>query len=104
MTVKRYRMHPSRLLSRREILTTSGLGFGGLALAYLLHADRSGAAEHPGSSEQHPALDLRPKAPHFPARARAIIQLMQNGSPSQMDLFDPKPELQKRDGQPIAAS
>ncbi|MBM3775317.1 MAG: DUF1501 domain-containing protein, partial [Acidobacteria bacterium] len=42
---------------------------------------------------------LRPQPGHFPERAKAVIQLVQNGGPSQVDLFDPKPELQKRDGQ-----
>jgi hypothetical protein len=37
----------------------------------------------------------------FPAQAKAMIQLFQNGGPSQMELFDPKPELTKRNGQPI---
>ena len=40
-----------------------------------------------------------PRPGHFPARARSVILLMQIGGPSQVDLFDPKPELQKRDGQ-----
>ncbi len=82
--------------SRRDFLQTSGLGFGSLAFSYLLQADllRSAAVTSP-----HRSLDLHPKAPHFAPRARAVIQLMQNGGPSQMDLFDPKPELQKRDGQ-----
>src|SRR5262249_9653957 len=52
----------------------------------------------------HPGMSLRPKTGHFPARARAVIQFMQNGGPSQMDLFDPKPELQKRNGKPIPTS
>jgi hypothetical protein len=83
--------------TRRQLLQISGLGFGSLALAYLLHGEGLLAAE--------PApTDLRPRAGHFPAQARAVIQLMQNGGPSQMDLFDPKPELQKRSGQPIPES
>jgi hypothetical protein len=49
-------------------------------------------------------MDLRAAAPHFAPRARAVIQLMQNGGPSQMDLFDPKPELTKRNGQTIPVS
>src|SRR5262249_15016477 len=97
-------MHPWRLFTRRGILTTSGLGFGGLALTYLLHANRTGAAEHPTPAQKQPALDLRPRAPHFPGRARAIIQLVQNGGPSQMDLLDPRPELQKRDGKSFTAT
>jgi hypothetical protein len=88
------RTHP---LSRRDLLRQTGLGFGSLALAGLLDADRARAAAALG--EERAGLNLRPKEPHFKPRARAVIQLMQNGGPSQMDLFDPKPELQKRHGQ-----
>jgi hypothetical protein len=42
---------------------------------------------------------LRPRAGHFTPQAKAVILLFQNGGPSQMDLFDPKPELARRDGQ-----
>jgi hypothetical protein len=77
----------SDLICRRELLRRSGLGFGGLALSALLDAE-----------EARPAADLGPKPGHFPARARAVIMLVQNGGPSQMDLFDPKPELAKRAG------
>src|SRR4051812_28651049 len=78
------------LLFRRELLNASGLGFGALALTCLLN----------GESPAPLAIDLTPKPPHFPPKIRSIIQLVQNGGPSQMDLFDPKPELTKRDGQP----
>ena len=82
-------MHPS-VFSRREMLSRSGLGFGSLALGWLL--GREGRAYSPG---QRSAQGIR----HFQPQAKAIIQLMHNGGPSQMDLFDPKPELQKRGGQ-----
>lgn len=42
---------------------------------------------------------LTPRASHFPGRARSVIQLFMNGGPSQMDLLDPKPELNRRHGQ-----
>lgn len=71
-------------LSRRRFLAGLGGGFGSLALGGILSEEASAAL---------PAL-------HRPARARAIIQLFQNGGPSQMDLFDPKPELTRRNGQP----
>jgi len=74
------------LLTRRQMLRASGLGFGSLALTYLLHADEG------------PSPARRGGVPHFAARAKAIIMLVQNGGPSQMDLFDPKPELTKRTG------
>jgi hypothetical protein len=79
------------------MLRLSGLGFGSLALSYLLHAE--GVAGEGAPAGGAIPNDLRPRAGHFPARARAVIQLMQHGGPSQMDLFDPKPELQKRGGQ-----
>ena len=41
-----------------------------------------------------------PKKPHFPTKAKAVICLFQHGGPSQMDLFDPKPELTKQHGKP----
>jgi hypothetical protein len=86
----------SRLSPRRELLRLSGLGFGSLAAAYLLHSEGYTASATSGPPA---GVDLRPKPTHFPPSARAIIQLMQNGGPAQMDLFDPKPELNKRSGQ-----
>ena len=87
-------------LSRRQILESSCLGFGSIVLADLL-------GSHPLSAEgklpqEIPIYkDLKPRKPHFQPQAKAVIQLVQNGGPSQMDLFDPKPELAKRAGQPL---
>ncbi len=50
------------------------------------------------------SYDLRPKPLHHPATATSVIQLFMNGGPSQMDLFDPKPELAKLDGKPYPGS
>ena len=86
-------------LSRRDFLQQSSLGFGVLALAHLLKTDGLLASQGSSHSSSRSPTDLRPKSPHFPARAKSVIMLLQNGGPSQMDLFDPKPELQKRDGQ-----
>lgn len=84
-------------ISRRKLLERSGLGFGSVALAHLLHGDGLlGAA-----SRTDPIVSLAARPGHFKPRARAVIQLVQNGGPSQMDLFDPKAELQKRHGQPF---
>jgi hypothetical protein len=85
------------------MLQASGLGFGGLALTYLMHQEGLAAASHDGAPEGVPQ-NLRTRPGHFPAQARAMVHFMQNGGPSQMDLFDPKPELQKRGGQPIPRS
>ena len=71
------------------MLEQSGLGFGSLALGCLMRSEGLLAAEGSG---------LRPTKGHFASRAKSVIQLVQNGGPSQMDLFDPKPELQRLDG------
>jgi len=84
--------------SRRDFLQMTSLGMGGLALAHLLHADGLLAAGRDHAAGPGGA-DLRPRPGHFPAQAKSMILLFQTGGPSQMDLFDPKPELQKRSGQ-----
>src|SRR3990172_4097881 len=84
------------LLSRREMLEMTGLGFGAVALGGLLASQGLLAAESSGDER---AFDLRARPAHFSPRAKSIIMLMQNGGPSQMELFDPKPELNKRAGQ-----
>jgi hypothetical protein len=81
-------------LSRRRLLEQTCLGFGSVVLADFLKADTK------PSSDVKIYNDLAARSTHFPAKAKAIIQLVQNGGPSQMDLFDPKPELTKRAGQP----
>jgi hypothetical protein len=84
-------------ISRRAALGSLGGGFSGLVLTALLADESHGAASAAPSAGSSP---LAPRSGHFPARAKAVIQLCQNGGPSQMDLFDPKPELSKRSGQP----
>ena len=78
-----------RIVSRRDLLRRTGHGLGMAALTSIMGADGLLATDN--------SIDLRPKPTHFPAQAKAVIQLFQAGGPSQMDLFDPKPELQKRD-------
>jgi hypothetical protein len=96
-------MNARRPFTRRDFLQTSGFGIGGLALTLLLAEQGVSAAEHDSARGGAPQ-DLRPRRGHFPARARSMVHFMQNGGPSQMDLFDPKPELQNRDGQGIPES
>jgi hypothetical protein len=81
------------MTSRREWLQRSSLGFGTLALAHLLQ--KEGLLASPGPA----GTNARPRTGHYPGPARSVIVLLQIGGPSQVDLFDPKPELQKRDGQ-----
>lgn len=77
-------IQPSRL-SRRLALKTFGTGLGILALPDLLSADNP--------------LQARPA--HFAPKAKRIVHIYLNGGPSQVDTWDPKPELQKRDGQKL---
>ena len=83
----------TRGFSRRSLLERTCLGFGSIVLADLL-----GATAQPASVPIH--SDLKARQPHFPPKAKAVIQLVQNGGPSQMDLFDPKPELTRLAGKP----
>ena len=88
--------------TRREHLWEWGAGFVGVALSGMLQSDgffsRAGAAESQPDVLKSP---LAPRPAHIPARAKHCIFLYMYGGPSQMDLFDYKPELQKRDGQKI---
>ncbi len=76
------------MLSRRGFMNQISTGLGGTALSMLL-----GKAF---ASEPRAQFDVRPKHPHFAAKAKRVILLFQNGGPSHIDLFDPKPELNKR--------
>jgi hypothetical protein len=79
--------------TRRGFFQRMSGGIAGAALTYLLGRDLW--AGEPGD----PPSDLRPRAPHFPAKAKSVIHLFMNGGPSQMDLFDPKPMLDKHHGE-----
>ena len=81
--------------SRRELLRTSALGFGWLALADLL-----AAAEPPRAAA--PRDPLAPRPPHFPPKAKRVIFLFMHGGPSQVDTFDYKPLLDARRRQAAA--
>lgn len=84
--------------NRRDFLKKAGAGFGLLALADLLQ----GGARFAADIELARGVDpMAPPLPHFPAKAKSIIWLFMEGAPSSVDLFDPKPELTKRDGKRI---
>jgi len=85
--------------SRRHFLAQQGMCLGGVALAWLLHRDGLLAAEPRKPTLERLVYDLKPKAPPQPPRAKAMISLFMQGGPSHHDLFDPKPELAKRNGQ-----
>ena len=88
-------------LSRRQILERTCLGFGSMVLADLLGIPNARGAEAGPSSIVPIYNDLKSRPTHFPPQAKAVIQLVQNGGPSQMDLFDPKPELTRLAGKPL---
>jgi hypothetical protein len=90
--------------TRREFLWETGAGFTGVALAALLDRDgffggrALGGSTPPGRSLDRP---LAPLPAPFPTKAKRCIFLFMYGGPSQMDLFDYKPELQKRHGKTV---
>jgi hypothetical protein len=84
-------------IQRRQFLWQSGGGLGGIALAYLLGQDGLLAADQPVAKERS---DLNGGL-HHKARARRVVQLFMSGAASQVDTFDYKPDLIKRDGQPF---
>src|SRR5258707_14287273 len=93
-----------KFTNRRDFLKKAGAGFGLLALADLLQGDGLLAADlEPSLNPQLSPLNspMAPRQPHYPAKAQSIIWLFMEGAPSSVDLFDPKPELTKRDGQRI---
>src|SRR5437867_4579251 len=88
--------------SRREFLSRAGCGFGALALTCLLEED--GILPRALASGEKQTDPLAPKPPHHTPRAKAVIWLFMEGGPSHLDLFDPKPVLQKLAGQPMPES
>ena len=86
-------------VTRRHFFRECGVGVGKMALASLLTEGFSTAAR----AAAQPSL-LTPKQPHFPAKAKRVIHLFMAGAPSQLDLFDYKPELAKLEGNPLPPS
>ncbi|MCH8923527.1 MAG: DUF1501 domain-containing protein, partial [Planctomycetes bacterium] len=83
---------------RRQFLGQSACGLGAMALADLLSAEGRSAEAHASPNAS------RPKPPHFRPTAKRVIFVFMAGAPSQLDLFDPKSELQRLHGQPVPAS
>ncbi len=82
-------------LTRRHFFHECGYGVGKIAVASLL-TGAFARAEDPA-----PRNPLAARPSHFPARARAVIHLFMAGAPSQLELFDRKPELTRLEGRPI---
>src|SRR4051794_22120622 len=83
-----------RVLARREFFRNVAGGLGSIALGDLLH----------GATGPAPVNPFAPRKPHFAPKAKSVIFLFMEGGPSQMDLFDPKPDLQKWHGKSLPPS
>jgi hypothetical protein len=88
-------MFDHTFLTRRELLTRSGMGLGALGLAGLLGTESLVDTAQAADSSVSP---MAPKQPHFPAKAKAVIHIFLNGGCSHIDTFDPKPALEKYAG------
>lgn len=88
-----------RIESRRKFFRECAGGIGMIALSQLLEQEGRGA---PAGTvpEVNP---LAPRKPHFAPKAKNVIFMFMEGGPSQLDLFDPKPELEKWSGKPLPA-
>ena len=84
-------MHHLRESTRRHFFSRCGMGLGSIALGTLM-------------ADQSKTSPFAPKQPHFKPRAKNVIYLFMGGGPSQLELFDWKPELAKRHGQDIPES
>lgn len=81
------------LQTRRQLLQSSAVGFGHLALTAMLGQT--------ADADQNPSAPLAAKQPHLPARAKRIVFLFMKGGPSHVDTFDPKPLLTRDHGKPL---
>lgn len=86
---------PTFRLNRRAFLARHAGAIGTLALAHLLDQEQRRGTSHAAEAEVQPRSLPRPKG-----RAKSVICLFQHGGPSQMDLFDPKPTLERFHGKP----
>jgi hypothetical protein len=86
-------MHPLQHQTRRHFFSRCSVGLGSIALSSLMAA--------PAPKMRNP---LEPKKTHFPAKAKNVIFLFMAGGPSQLDLFEHKPQLTKLNGKPIPES
>src|SRR5258708_5716611 len=86
--------HCRPALTRRDVLVRAANGFGAIALGSLLPPAHAAKRVNP----------LAPKPPNFPPKTKSVIFLFMVGAPSHVDTFDPKPALEKYDGQLLPPS
>src|SRR5947207_21558 len=100
------RFEQHRQMTRRQLFGRSATGIGTAALATLLGRDLAKAAglPQPTSPGGAGAGSGPGSAPHFAPKAKRVIYLMQGGAPTQVDLFDYKPQLEKMRGKQLPDS
>ncbi|MBX2820318.1 MAG: DUF1501 domain-containing protein [Rhodothermaceae bacterium] len=86
-----------KIQSRRDFLAKTAMGFGALGLSSLINPVMA-------SPENDEAMSGVLGQPHFPAKAKRVIYLFQSGAPSHLELFDPKPLLEKMNGEELPES
>lgn len=86
------------MITRRTALFRLAGGVGGVALADMLARDGLLGADGPGKPGENHAPGMEPREPNYQPKAKAMISMFMHGGPSHVDLFDPKPELQKNHG------
>jgi len=91
-----FEKHICSAVTRRDVLVRAAHGFGSIALASLLNVPARAAAQR--------VNPMAAKPPNFPAKAKSVIFLYMVGGPSHIDTFDPKPALEKYNGQPLPPS
>ena len=84
------------IFTRRDFLARTGMGFGAMSLSALFGINCGDAI---GATSV--TTPLAPKQPQFPVKAKAVIHIFASGGPSQVDTWDPKPELKKFDEKTI---
>ncbi|HEY8746933.1 MAG TPA: DUF1501 domain-containing protein [Tepidisphaeraceae bacterium] len=89
-------------ITRRHFFRECGVGVGKMALASILAEAAAKTAS--ASAASAPIDPMLPRPSHFPAKAKRVIHLFMAGAPSQLDLFDYKPDLAKLEGQPLPPS
>src|SRR5262245_59151644 len=87
--------------TRRHFLGDCGVGVGKMALSVLLGNSLGSGAFAAGGPAENP---LARRKPHFAPKAKRVIHLFMAGAPSQLDLFDNKPELSRLEGKPLPPS
>ncbi|MFM8394164.1 MAG: DUF1501 domain-containing protein, partial [Acidobacteriota bacterium] len=90
-----------KLLTRRHFFRDCGVGLGSMALASLLNGQGQAQGRQSTPAKITASNPLAPKKPHFPAKAKRVIYMFMAGAPSQLELFDYKPELVKYNGKPV---